>query len=131
MALVSITEAIKLSPIGKTHFYKNYLKTGKISTVEKSGRKLIDTSELLRVFSELKSEPPVNVPEQSTVNDTVPTEQVSNEQRELVQILKDQISELKADKAFLQSQVVSLTNRLPAPTKKQNWFMRFWTAKDK
>lgn len=126
MALVSITEAIKLSPIGKTHFYKNYLKTGKISTVERSGRKLVDTSELLRVFGELKSEPPADVREQPTVNSTVPTD----EQRELVQTLKDQISELKADKAFLQSQVVSLTNRLPAPVKKQNWFMKFWAAKD-
>lgn len=127
MAKLTITEAIKLSPIGKTHFYKEYINTGKITvSVGSSGKKHIDHSELLRVFGELKSEPPVNVHEQPVVNNTVP----SSEQRELVQTLKDQISELKADKAFLQSQVVSLTNRLPAPGKKQNWFMKFWTAKD-
>lgn len=130
MAKLTITEAIKLSPIGKTHFYKEYINTGKITvSVDSSGKKHIDHSELLRVFGELKSEPPVNVHEQPTVNATVQPKSVDSEQRELVQTLKDQISELKADKAFLQSQVVSLTNRLPAP-KKQSWFNRFWNAKD-
>lgn len=124
MAHLTITEAIKKSPIGKTYFYKEYIKTGKITvSVDNSGKKYIDSSELLRVFGELKDERVVNVQDQPTVSDTVRYETVDNE---LVRTLREQISDLKADKQFYQTQIASLTNRLEAPQKPANPIIRWW-----
>ena len=132
MAQLTITEAIKRSPIGKTYFYSQYIDTGKITvSVDGSGKKYIDSSELLRVFGEMKSAPPeqtVNVQEQPAVGDTVQPNSESSEQAELIKELREQIEDLKTDKKFYQSQIVSLTNRLEAPTKavQLNPFVRWW-----
>lgn len=57
MAKVSISEAARLAGISRQHLYKKYIKPG-LLTVEKDGDSspIIDTSELIRVFGELKSE---------------------------------------------------------------------------
>lgn len=130
MARLSITQAIEQSGVSRTHFYTHYIKKGLISVSEHNGKKYIDSSELLRVFPDLATEQPPNNTEQTKLN--TPEQKIANntEQIEQIKLLREQVADLKADKAFLQSQVVSLTNRLPAPAKKQNWFMRFWTAKD-
>lgn len=55
MAIVSITEAAKLAGISRTHFYRSYIKTGKISiSKNEKDKPVIDTSELLRVFNTLQ-----------------------------------------------------------------------------
>ena len=127
MAQLSITEAIKQSPIGKTYFYKKYIATGKITvSVDNSGKKYIDSSELLRVFGELKGSQAMDVHKQTKVDNTVQAEPTDNEQRELVRMLREQISDLKADKEFYQSQITSLTNRLEGPTSHSNPFVRWW-----
>lgn len=130
MAKLTITQAIEQSGISRTHFYTHYIKKGLISVSEDSGKKFIDSSELVRVFPNLKSEQSPNVQVQT---ESHTPEQTKSEQSELVSVLREQVAELKADKEFLQTQIVSLTNRLPAPSgpiKRQNWFMRFWNAKD-
>ena len=55
MAKVSISEAARLAGISRQHLYKKWISPG-LLTVEKDGEAppLIDTSELLRVFGELK-----------------------------------------------------------------------------
>ena len=127
MAKLSITQAIKQSEVSRTHFYTHYIKKGLISVSEHNGRKYIDSSELVRVFPDITTEQPPNntvhtqkhSPEQPIPNNT--------EQIEQIRILKEQVADLKADKAFLQSQVVSLTNRLPSPdVKKQNPILKWW-----
>lgn len=126
MAHLTITEAINRSPVGKTYFYKQYIKTGKITvSVDNSGKKYIDSAELLRVFGELEGERVVNVQKQSTVSNTVQHEIVDSE---LVRTLREQISDLKADKQFYQTQIASLTNRLEAPNKliEPNPIVRWW-----
>ena len=57
MACVSITKAAKLAGVSRNTLYKTYINTGAL-TVSKndSGRKCIDTSELLRVFGGLQSD---------------------------------------------------------------------------
>lgn len=57
MAKVSISEAARLAGISRQHLYKKYITPG-LLTVEKDddSSPMIDTSELLRVFGELKSE---------------------------------------------------------------------------
>lgn len=70
----------------------------------------------------------VNVHKQPTVNTTEQSNLSSNEQAELVKALREQIEDLKADKQFYQSQIVSLTNRLEAPAKAApiNPLVRWW-----
>jgi len=54
MALVNLTEAATLSGISRAHLYKHYINTGNISVINSpSGRRMIDTSEILRVFGTL------------------------------------------------------------------------------
>ena len=55
MAKVTVTEAARLAGIARQHLYRAYINTGKLS-IDKdfSGRPVVDTSELVRVFGELK-----------------------------------------------------------------------------
>ncbi len=55
MAKVNISEAARMAGKSRSHLYEKYINTGAI-TVEsdREGRKLIDTSELLRVFGPLR-----------------------------------------------------------------------------
>ncbi len=55
MAKVTVTEAARLAGIARQHLYRAYINTGKLS-IDKdfNGRPVVDTSELLRVFGELK-----------------------------------------------------------------------------
>jgi hypothetical protein len=51
---VNIKEASRLAGISRTNFYKNYINTGKISTLkDERDRPMVDISELLRVFGGL------------------------------------------------------------------------------
>jgi hypothetical protein len=54
MAKVNISEAARMAGKSRSHLYEKYINTGAI-TIEsdRDGRKVIDTSELLRVFGPL------------------------------------------------------------------------------
>lgn len=57
MAQVSISEAAKLAGISRNSLYKTYISKGRITvSSDKSGKKYIETSELLRVFHELQDD---------------------------------------------------------------------------
>ena len=57
MAILSISAAAKAAGISRQGLY-NYVKDGKISvTVDNKGCKGIDTSEIIRVFGEIKNNP--------------------------------------------------------------------------
>ena len=57
MARVSISEAAKLAGISRNSLYKTYISKGRITVSgDKSGKKYIETSELLRVFHELQDD---------------------------------------------------------------------------
>lgn len=54
MAEVSISEAARLVKLSRSHFYKTYIHTGRISVGRDFlGKPQIDTSELLRVFGKI------------------------------------------------------------------------------
>ena len=117
MARLTITEAIELSPYSKTYFYKKYIKGGLISvSVDKDNKKYIESSELVRVFPDLKK--PESAP---TVHDT--SDQVSTNSVHISELkhLHEQIAELKKDKEFLQGQLLRLSP--PAPS---NPIVRWW-----
>jgi len=55
MPLVSITQAAKMADLSRPYFHEAYVRTGKISVNREDSKKpKIDTSELIRVFGELK-----------------------------------------------------------------------------
>lgn len=133
MARVSISEAARLAGISRGSFYKSYIKKGAISvSSDSAGKKFIDTSELLRVFGELKGD------RSEQVGDTqINTgEQVMEQSREQVETAKDveirmlreQIEELRTDKQFYQTQVSELTSAvklLEGPKHPRLWW-QFW-----
>ena len=134
MARLTITEAIKQSPIGRTRMYSHYIKTGLITvSVDSKGNKYIDSSELLRVFGSMgESVHPehsermftLHAPEQPKTNNT--------EQDELVKILREQLGKAEQREQQHLAHIDALTLRLeaPKPVRRENWFTRFWNGKD-
>lgn len=54
MAKVSISEAARLAGKSRSHLYEKYINTGSISIETlRDGKKVIDTSELIRVFGSI------------------------------------------------------------------------------
>ena len=117
MARLTITEAIELSPYSKTYFYKKYIKGGLISvSVNKDNKKYIESSELVRVFPDLKK--PESVPTAHDTSDQVSTSSVHISE---LKHLHEQIAELKRDKEFLQGQLLRLSPPTPS-----NPIVRWW-----
>ena len=138
MALISISEAIRLSPVGRTRFYSHYIKEGIITvSVDETGKKCIDTSELLRVFKNIKLDQKeetaeqvnnsVNTPDTSTTNNT---EQPKTEESELVKLLREQLEKAEQREQQHLKQIEALTLRLEPPrtAKQPNPFMRWWNG---
>lgn len=131
MATVSISKAAELAGISRTSLYRTYIKQGKI-TVSKDlvGKKCIDTSELLRVFGELKADSST-VAADSPKTVSIPVASVAVDSSKLQAenaLLKQQVEELKQDKAWYQSQITELTSNiklLEAPKHPRPWWC-FW-----
>lgn len=132
MAKLTITEAIKRSPIGKSQFYSKYLDGGIITvSVDENNKKYIDSSELLRVFGGIGGEQPPEVLKTSDPNDTG---KKPDEQSSIIKLLKEQLANQKVEaekrEQFYQSQIITLTNRLEAP-KPQSRISKWWFGLDK
>lgn len=56
MTKVSISEAIRMAGISRSHFYNKYINKGLISVQVEDDKKLIDVSELIRVFGNIQLE---------------------------------------------------------------------------
>jgi hypothetical protein len=125
MAKLTISEAIRQSGVGRTQFYSKYIKLGLISVSVSNGKKFIDTSELLRVFGELKGKQTSNSSEQTEENSTEQAVVNNFEQTEQIRLLQVQLTEAKQREEFYQSQIINLTNRLEPP-KYQNPIVKWW-----
>lgn len=85
MALITISEAARLTGKNRTTIYK-YINSGKLSVVASvDGIKKLDTSEILRVFPDCK------IVEKQQHSDNVSQQQSTHE----IDILKQEISHLK------------------------------------
>lgn len=120
MAQLSIAEAIRQSPISKSQFYASYIDKGLITvSVDDSGKRYIDSSEVLRVFGPLKGGRPGQVKKTSGPDLAGRLETINAGQAEQIRMLKDQVSQIKAEtnkrEAFYQTQIITLTARLEAP----------------
>lgn len=98
-----------------------------------SGKKTIDTSELLRVFGELRGNSYEQLTDAQKSTDVQSLEQLETAKDIEIKMLREQVSELKADKAFYQAQVTELTGTIKlleapkhsAPINPRLWW-QFW-----
>jgi hypothetical protein len=90
MTKISISEAIKMSGVSRSHFYNKYVNQGIISLIVEGNKKLIDVSELIRVFGSVQLENNHN-------GHIRTTEDTSNtiEKDKIIDILEQQIVEFK------------------------------------
>ena len=132
MARLTISEAIRQSPISRTSCYTKYIDTGIITVSESNqGKRYIDSSELVRVFGDSltlsKSESSKDNRKVTAQPDSNTSEQHS-EQSLLIAQLRTQIEDLKEDKEHYRQQIKDLTLRLepPAPAAPSNPIIRWW-----
>lgn len=125
MAQVSITEAARLSGISRSNFYKSYIRRGRIRvTKDHQGNPQIDTSEIIRVFGELRGDGILAYPEVQDDTDNGYMLAVLN--RSLV----TQLEVAKEREQWYRQQIGELSNTIkllehhrPAPFW-QRWFNR-------
>lgn len=120
MSKVSITQAAKLAKISRSTLYNKYINTGMISVETVEDKKLIDMSELFRVFNnnitQDSNDTPIN-----TVADNV--EQAENTAKDkIISLLERQLQEAKEREEWLKAQLEKTTHLLedktPKPRKK-------------
>lgn len=101
MTKVSISEAIKLVKISRSHFYKRYVNTGEISIIVENNRKLIDVSELMRVFGKIHTEN-IQKKQLSTIENSINIE----EKDKIIELLEKQLVESKErERQFLEREI--------------------------
>lgn len=139
MALVSISEAARLTKRSRTTIYR-YRDEGKISvTADYQGNPLIDTSELLRVFGEMELNSMEQhdeqldehhvTPEYNTVH---PSKNAENTLlRESIRKLEAELEAAKQREIWLQGQMERLTALLthaaPSNQKHRPPWWKFWS----
>jgi hypothetical protein len=120
MSKVSISQAAKLAKISRSTLYNKYINTGIISVETVEDKKLIDMSELFRVFNnnitQDSNDTPIN-----TVADSV--EQAENTAKDkIINLLERQLQEAKEREEWLKAQLEKTTHLLedktPKPRKK-------------
>lgn len=132
MAKVSILAAAKLAGISRANFYKSYVNAGVI-TVEKNakGRPEVDTSEILRVFGEIKGDAKETLGRHGKRHKvTLEKDSVDSALLVEVRMLREQLAEAKDREEWLKQKVDSLSsanillleNKQPDQPKKK----RFW-----
>lgn len=106
---VSISEAIKMSGVSRSHFYKSYVDKGKISIELIDDKKFIDVSELIRVFGNIQLEDNKNTTENNSNTE---------DKAKIIELLEQQLSESKKREnqaqereRWLQSQIDELRSQ--------------------
>lgn len=135
MALVSISEASRLTSKSRTTVHR-YISNGKLSIcTDKNGIKKIDTSELLRVFGAFKSvhhEQSDNVTSEQNVtpsetDETSKTKQLEHEVehlRQLVTAQQSHIDSLKQAMLLIESKLPATPEPVAITSTKKSW--QFW-----
>ena len=117
MARLTITEAAIRAGIARQTLYAGYINKGKVTvSTDERGNKFIDTSEILRVFGELKPDNDDTVTLQDFRRN--PTPETDALQRE-IEHLRERLTELQARETaaaerekWLQGQIETLTGSL-------------------
>ena len=116
MSKVSITQAAKLAKISRSTLYNKYINTGMISVETVEDKKLIDMSELFRVFNNNLTQDS-NDTQINTVADSV--EQAENTAKDkIISLLERQLQEAKEREEWLKAQLEKTTHLLEDKTTK-------------
>lgn len=126
MAMVSVSEAARLTGKSRTTLHR-LIKTGELSTCKGDrNKKLIDTSELLRVFGVLKlavtEQPAEHVVEQRVTGETGNSEQVVFQLKQEIEHLKMLVAEKDSHIGSLKQAMLLLEHK-PVPA--SPWW-KFW-----
>jgi hypothetical protein len=124
---VSISQAAKMAGVSRSHFYKNYLKNNAISVEEdRFGKKVIDKSEILRVFGKIYDDTSEHKKESAKedIQGHVETENILLKQE--IQFLKAQLEAAQEREKWFQTQITDITSSLKSledkRPKKRFWF---------
>ncbi len=90
MPKVSISEAIRMVGVSRSHFYNKYINKGLISVQVEDDKKLIDISELIRVFGNIQIEND-SKGHVRTIEDTKNTP----DKNKVIELLEQQLLEFK------------------------------------
>ncbi|MEX9791123.1 DNA-binding protein [Providencia rettgeri] len=140
MALVSISEAARLTGKARSTLHK-YIKQGRLSTTtdQNTGKKAIETSELIRVFGKISNLPTTISDSITSVSKLQPETQNDTQSLQAkLQLLEQENTHLKAEKELLSKNLDDIRQAMlliesklpttpepvaPVPTKKP-W--QFW-----
>lgn len=123
MPLVSISEAARLVGKSRSTLYRVYIDTGKLSVLQDSatGKPVVDVSELIRVFGQLRATGKLSVLQDSLIQDATPnatasaTHQKDSEislLRELLKAKDEQLTAAADREEWMRKQVEELTSTI-------------------
>lgn len=126
MNKVSISEAAKLANVSRSHLYKAYISTGDLSVLTEDGKKVVEISELIRVFGHIQLEDSQKTPE-NTAEDSLKT----TEQDTIVQLLERQLAESKERENDFKAREKWLTDQIDELRYQQSHLLEDKTANQK
>ncbi len=115
MAKVSISEAIRMAGVSRSHFYKKYINKGLISVQVEDDKKLIEISKLIRVFGNIQVE-------NSTKEQIRTVEDIKNipDSTKIIELLEQQILEYKQREIEAKSREEWLQKQIDELRQQQN-----------
>lgn len=122
MSKVNLTQASKMAKISRSTLYNKYIKNGLITVEVIDDKKMIDVSELLRVFSTVQSG---DQQIQPSTPDSTENKQEDTSQDKIIKMLEDQLLEAKEREEWLRSQITELTEL----TKQNNKLLEYTQAR--
>ncbi len=115
MAKVSISEAIRMAGVSRSHFYNKYINKGLISVQVEDDKKLIEISELIRVFGNIQVE-------NSTKEQIRTVEDIKNipDNTKIIELLEQQLLEYKQREVEAKSREEWLQKQIDELRQQQN-----------
>jgi hypothetical protein len=115
MAKVSISAAIRMPGVSRSHFYNKYINKGLISVQVEDDKKLIDVSELIRVFGNIQVENSNkehirtvedirNIPDKTKIIELLEQQLLESKQREIEAKSREEWLQKQIDELRLQQQ---------------------------
>ena len=104
MAKLSITQAAKMAGISRQTLYVKYINTGSISIEVVNNKKVIDTSEIIRVFNDVKILDKLDITELQAVT----PKNTQTDKDKIIALLESQLAKSEEREEKLNVQVSEL-----------------------
>ena len=126
MAKVSISEAIRMTGVSRSHFYNKYINRGLISVQVQDDKKLIDVSELIRVFGNIH----VEDSGKEHIRTFEDTKDISDKNK-IIELLEQQLQESKQREIEAKSREEWLHKQIDELRQQQNGLLENKVSKRK